>query len=44
MAVSHTLGLYIPFKINRPITEDEKKSRFFQGKRTKKIANALCLI
>jgi len=43
MAVSHTLGLYIPFKINRPINKDEKKCRFFQGKRIKKISECAVL-
>lgn len=31
MAISHTAGLYIPFKINRPLTEQERKERFYQG-------------
>lgn len=31
MAILHTAGLYIPFKLNRALTDEEKKDRFYQG-------------
>lgn len=31
MAISHTAGLYVPFKLNRPLTDEERKDRFYQG-------------
>lgn len=31
MAISHTAGLYVPFKINRLLTDEERKDRFYQG-------------
>ena len=43
MAISHTLGLYIPFKLNRPLIKEEKQSRFFQGKRRKGSGEAAVL-
>ncbi|MRT55313.1 hypothetical protein GJV11_04195 [Enterobacteriaceae bacterium RIT693] len=43
MAISHTLGLYIPFKFNRPLTKEEKQSRFVQGKRRKGSGEAAVL-
>lgn len=43
MAISHTLGLYIPFKFNRPLTKEEKQSRFVQGKRRKGVGEAAVL-
>lgn len=43
MAISHTLGLYIPFEFNRPLTKEEKQSRFVQGKRRKCSGEAAVL-
>ncbi|EGT5655818.1 hypothetical protein JD793_001937 [Citrobacter braakii] len=43
MAISHTLGLYIPFKLNRPLTKEEKQSCFVQGKRRKGLGEAAVL-
>ena len=43
MAISHDIGLYFPFKLNRPLTRDEKQSRFFQGKRRKVSGEATVL-
>ena len=43
MAISHTLGLYIPFKFNRPLTKEEKQSRFFQDKLKKGSGEAAVL-
>jgi len=43
MAISHTLGLYIPFKFNRLLTKEEKQSRFVQGKRRKGSGEAAVL-
>lgn len=43
MAISHDIGLFIPFKINRPLTKEEKQSRFVQGKRRKVSGEATVL-
>ena len=43
MAISHDIGLYFPFKLNRPLTRDEKQSRFVQGKRRKVSGEATVL-
>ncbi|WP_202301029.1 DUF6708 domain-containing protein [Dryocola clanedunensis] len=43
MAISHTLGLYIPFKLNRHLTKEEKQSCFVQGKRRKGSGEAAVL-
>ena len=43
MAISHTFGLYIPFKLNRPLTKEEKQSRFVQGKQRKGAGEAAVL-
>ena len=43
MAISHTLGLYIPFKFNRPLSKEEKQSRFVQGIRRKGSGEAAVL-
>ncbi|AIR66365.1 DUF6708 domain-containing protein [Cedecea neteri] len=43
MAISHTLGLYIPFKFNRALTKEEKQSRFVQGKRRRNSGEATVL-
>jgi hypothetical protein len=43
MAISHTLGLYIPFKLNRSLTKEEKQSCFAQGKRRKGSGEAVVL-
>ena len=43
MAISHDIGLYFPFKLNRPLTREEKQSRFVQGKRRKVSGEATVL-
>ncbi|MRT55314.1 hypothetical protein GJV11_04200 [Enterobacteriaceae bacterium RIT693] len=43
MAISHDIGLFFPFKINRPLTREEKQSRFVQGKRRKVSGEAAVL-
>ncbi|HEY3982644.1 DUF6708 domain-containing protein [Cedecea sp.] len=43
MAISHDIGLFIPFKINRPLTKEEKQSRFVRGKRRKISGEATVL-
>ncbi|MDJ0038562.1 hypothetical protein QM637_22420, partial [Pantoea allii] len=43
MAISHDIGLYFPFKLNRPLTREEKKNRFVQGKRRKVSGEATVL-
>jgi hypothetical protein len=43
MAISHDIGLFFPFKVNRPLTKEEKQSRFVQGKRGKCFGEASVL-
>ncbi|WP_202301032.1 DUF6708 domain-containing protein [Dryocola clanedunensis] len=43
MAISHDIGLFIPFKLNRPLTKEEKQSRFVQGKRRRISGEAAVL-
>ncbi|WP_455427046.1 DUF6708 domain-containing protein [Dryocola sp. LX212] len=43
MAISHDIGLFFPFKVNRPLTKEEKQSRFVQGKRRKISGEATVL-
>jgi len=43
MAISHDIGLFFSFKVNRPLTKEEKKTRFVQGKRKKCSGEALVL-
>ncbi|QXA93799.1 Uncharacterised protein [Citrobacter braakii] len=43
MAISHDIGLFFPFKVNRPLTKEEKQSRFVQGKRRKVFGEAAVL-
>lgn len=43
MGISHTLGLYIPFKLNRLLTREEKQSCFIQGKYRKGSGEAAVL-
>jgi len=43
MAISHDIGLFFPFKLNRPLTKEEKQSRFVQGKRRKCYCDASVL-
>ncbi|MDJ0038513.1 hypothetical protein QM637_22140, partial [Pantoea allii] len=43
MAISHDIGLFFPFKLNRPLTREEKQSRFVQGKRRKVSGEAIVL-
>jgi len=43
MAISHDIGLFIPFKFNRSLTKEEKQSRFIQGKRRKVSGEATVL-
>lgn len=43
MAIQHAIGLYGPFKVNRPLTKEEKQSRFVQGKRRKTSGEAAVL-
>ncbi|MCH9296076.1 DUF6708 domain-containing protein [Pantoea allii] len=43
MAISHDIGLYFPFKLNRPLTREEKQSRFTQCKRRKISGEATVL-
>ncbi|WP_331710059.1 DUF6708 domain-containing protein, partial [Mangrovibacter phragmitis] len=33
MGISHDIGLFFPFKVNRSLTAEEKKRRFVQGRR-----------
>ncbi|GAJ69161.1 MULTISPECIES: hypothetical protein [Edwardsiella] len=43
MAISHDIGFFFPFKVNRPLTKEEKQSRFVQGKRRKVFGEAAVL-
>ncbi|WP_202301027.1 DUF6708 domain-containing protein [Dryocola clanedunensis] len=43
MAISHDIGLFFPFKVNRPLTKEEKQSRFVQGKRRRISGEATVL-
>jgi len=43
MAIAHDIGLFFPFKINRSLTKEERKSRFIQGKRRKVSGEAAVL-
>ena len=43
MAISHDIGLFFPFKLNRTLTREEKQSRFVQGKRRKVSGEATVL-
>ncbi|WP_455427052.1 DUF6708 domain-containing protein [Dryocola sp. LX212] len=43
MAISHDIGLFFPFKVNRPLTKEEKQSRFVQGKRRRISGEAAVL-